>query len=108
MKKRMRPMSSMIAPTMTPVRARADHRSMLRFLAANAAAGGVAGLFVFSGIVWLDAGGIGSLLARSDDPLLPGMLIAIPMCLTFAAAAAASAIMLMPYQRKFADETEDQ
>jgi hypothetical protein len=108
MKKRTHPMSSMLTPKMTPLRARADHWSMLGFLAANAAAGAVTGLFVFSCIVWLDAGGIGSLLAKSDNPVLPGMLIAIPMSLTFAAAAAASAIMLMPYQRKFADETDDQ
>ena len=31
------------------------------------------------------------------------LLIAVPLCLTFGAGAAASAIMLMPYSRKYSD-----
>jgi len=86
---------------MTPERARADHRDMLRFMAINALAGALLGLIAAFAIIWLDAGGLGTLIARSSQPAVPILLLAGPLALTFGAAAAGSAIMLMPYVRKF-------
>jgi hypothetical protein len=94
-------------PRMTPKEARSDHRHMLRFLATNAAAGAIGGLFIFLSLLALDSGGIGTLISNAENPVLPALLIAIPMCLTFAAAVAASAVMLMPYQRKYAEDADE-
>jgi hypothetical protein len=79
---------------------------MLRFLAANAAVGMAVGIAIFLALLWLDTGGIASRIARAEDPILPFLLIAIPFCLTFGGAASASAIMLLPYRRKFKDDPE--
>jgi hypothetical protein len=92
---------------MTPKEARSDHRRMLLFLGANAIAGAIGGLFVFVSLLAFDTGGIGTLLSNARNPFLPGLLIAVPMCLTFAAAVAASAVMLMPYQRKYAEDADE-
>jgi hypothetical protein len=92
---------------MTPSEARYDHRQMLRFLAANALAGAIGGLFIFLSLLAFDTGGIGTLISNAKNPVLPALLIAIPMCLTFAAAVAASAVMLMPYQRKYAEDADE-
>ena len=94
-------------PQMTPENARADHWSMLRFIGVNAAAGAVFGLLVAFALLWFDAGGLGTLVARSSDPVLWILLLAGPLALTFAAAVAGSAIMLMPYTRKFSDKRKD-
>jgi hypothetical protein len=85
---------------------RHDHLSMLRFLALNAAIGMVIGLSVFAALLWLDTGGIATRIARADNPILPFLLIAVPFCLTFGGAVAASAIMLLPYRRRFKDDPE--
>ena len=85
---------------------RSDHRSMLRFLAVNAALGMGTGLATFAALLWLDTGGIASRIARAENPILPLLLIAVPFCLTFGGAATASAIMLLPYRRKFTDDPE--
>jgi hypothetical protein len=100
-------MRSLSKPPMTPKEARSDHRRMLLFIGANAVAGAIGGLFVFVSLLAFDTGGIGTLLSNAKDPLLPGLLIAIPMCLTFAAAVAASAVMLMPYQRKYTEGADE-
>ncbi|QLF69021.1 hypothetical protein FE840_005400 [Peteryoungia desertarenae] len=85
---------------LTPEEARQDHRDMLRFLAMNATGGAGLGFAVSGLILWLDLGGLGSLLSRAANPLLPALMISIPMALTFAAAMVASAVMLMPYKKK--------
>lgn len=85
---------------LTPEEARLDHWEMLRFLAANAMGGAGLGFAVSGVILWLDLGGLGTLLSRASNPLLPALMISIPMALTFAAAMVASAIMLMPYKKK--------
>lgn len=84
----------------TPEEARQDHWQMLGFLAVNAAMGAGLGLCVAVSIFWLDLGGVGSLLSRSSSPILPALMMAIPLALTFAAAVTASAVMLMPYRKK--------
>lgn len=85
---------------------RRDHRAMLRFLALNALIGMAAGFAVFAGLMWFDTGGIATRIAHSANPLLPAMLIALPLALTFGGAAAASAIMLLPYEKKFTCNAE--
>lgn len=93
---------------MTPEDARRDHAQMLRFLATNAAIGMALGIVVAASIILLDLGGIGSHIAHSPNPILPIVLIAFPMALVFGAAVTASAIWLMPYERKFAPETREE
>lgn len=92
---------------MTPEDARRDHIQMLRFLALNAAIGVGLGLLVTALIIVLDIGGIGTRIGRAQNPLLPILLIAVPLASLFGGAVAASAIWLMPYERKFAAEREE-
>ncbi|WP_250955517.1 hypothetical protein [Rhizobium sp. CG5] len=85
---------------LTPEEARQDHWDMMRFLAINAGFGVGLGLVVTVVLIWLDIGGLGTHLGRAQNPVLPAVLIAVPLSLTFGAAVAASAIMLMPYKKK--------
>lgn len=77
---------------------------MLRFLGINAAGGAAIGLMLTAMIIYFDLGGLGTRIARSDGAILPILLLALPLAVTFAAAAAGSAIWLMPYEPKFAAE----
>ncbi|MCG6858679.1 MAG: hypothetical protein LJE67_11510 [Salaquimonas sp.] len=85
----------------TPEELRRDHWQMLGFLALNAAIGVFAGIGVAAALIWLNIGGLGDRIAHASNPFLPILLITAPLALTFGAAAAASAIMMMPYKRKF-------
>ncbi|MCL6706044.1 hypothetical protein M8R20_03425 [Pseudomonas sp. R2.Fl] len=85
---------------LTPEEARKDHWDMLRFLAFNAAFGMLLGLVVAGVLFAFDIGGLGTHLGRAREPILPAVLIAVPLALTFGAAVAGSAIMLMPYKKK--------
>ena len=94
-------------PEMTPEDARRDHWQMLRFMGLNAAIGMLLGVFVAALLMILDIGGIGTAISHAANPILPVVLIAFPMALVFGAAVTASAIWMMPYQRKFAPEREE-
>ena len=85
----------------TPDELRRDHWQMLGFLAVNASIGVLAGIGVAASLMWLDVGGLGQRIAHASNPFLPILLITAPLALTFGAAAAASAIMMMPYKKKF-------
>lgn len=85
---------------MTPDQHRADHWQMLRFMALNASFGMLAGLGVAAALICLDINGIGTAIRHAASPALPVILIAAPLALTFGTAAAASAIILMPYKKK--------
>lgn len=85
---------------LTPEEARRDHWEMLGFLALNAAFGAFLGAGITFLLIWLDIGGLGTRIARAQNPVLPAVLIGAPLALTFAAAVTASAIMLMPYKKK--------
>lgn len=85
---------------LTPEEARRDHWEMLGFLAINAILGAALGILVALAIVWLDLGGVGTSLARSSHPILPALMLAVPLALTFGAAVTASAVMAMPYRKK--------
>ena len=80
-------------PPHTPENARADHGDMLRFLALNALAGAAIGLVVAAAILWLDIGGMGSLVARAANPVLPVLLLAVPLAATFASTALGGALV---------------
>jgi len=84
----------------TRAEARDDHRAMLRFLALNAGFGILIGMSVAALLFLLDIQGLGTRLANARHPVLPALLITAPLALTFGAAVAASAIMLMPYKTK--------
>ena len=85
----------------TPAEHRRDHWQMLGFLALNALIGIFAGIGVAAALIWLDVGGLGDRIAHAANPFLPILLITAPLALTFGAAAMASAIMMMPYKKKF-------
>ena len=85
----------------TPAELRRDHWQMLGFMGVNALIGIGAGMAVAAGLIGLDIGGLGSRIAHADNKFLPVLLIAAPLALTFGATAVASAIMMMPYRKKF-------
>ncbi|MFN7101258.1 MAG: hypothetical protein ACK4N1_01415 [Pseudorhizobium sp.] len=85
---------------MTPEEARRDHREMLWFLAINAAFGMGIGVALASAMVWFNLYGLGMHISRSQMPVLSFAMMAVPLALTFGGAVTATAIMLMPYERK--------
>lgn len=94
-------------PRMTPEAARRDHKDMLRFMALNASGGALIGILVGVSLILLDIGSLQSLIRRATSPVLPVILVMVPFALLFAAAAAASAILTLPYERKFRDADDD-
>ncbi|MBP1851670.1 hypothetical protein [Rhizobium halophytocola] len=85
---------------MSPQEARRDHIEMLRFLGINAAFGAGLGVLFTLTLILFDIGGLGGYLGRAREPILPAIMIAAPMALTFAGAVAGSALMLMPYRAR--------
>jgi hypothetical protein len=98
-------------PRMTPEEARRDHRIMLRFLALNAAIGVLIGAAAGIALIALDIGGLGRLVSRASNPVLPTLLVIVPFASLFGATVTASAILTLPYDRKYreddAPESED-
>ncbi|MNU86761.1 hypothetical protein D3C71_765330 [compost metagenome] len=94
-------------PKMTPEAARLDHRQMLRFMAFNAAVGVLIGVCVGAALIFLDIGGLGARIGRAANPLVPVLLVVVPIASLFGAAATASAILMMPYEKKFRDDDDD-
>ena len=94
-------------PRMSQEAAGRDHRDMLRFMALNAVGGAVIGLVVGASVILLDVGGLMGLLRRAANPILPVILVVFPFVSLFGAAAAATAILTMPYETKFRDEGDE-
>ncbi len=94
-------------PKMTPEAARLDHRQMLRFMAFNAAVGVLIGVCVGAALIFLDIGGLGACIGRAANPVVPVLLVVVPIASLFGAAATASAILMMPYEKKFRDDDDD-
>ncbi len=90
-------------PELTPEAARKDHRQMLTFLAVNAAAGVLLGVLTAAAIIWLDIGGIGQRIAQAANPAVPVLLLVVPFATVFGGVVTASAILTMPYEKKFRD-----
>ncbi len=96
-------MGRMDKPKLTPEEARKDHRQMLRFMAINAAAGALIGALTALAIIWLDIGGIGTRIWQAANPVLAALLIVAPFAFVFGGLVTASAILTMPYEKKFRD-----
>jgi hypothetical protein len=86
---------------MTPEAARRDHRQMLRYMAVNSLYGLLVGVATAGALIAIDIGTVGTLIARSNDPLLATAMVVVPFAVVFGGAAAASSIALLPYRRKF-------
>lgn len=85
---------------MTPEEARRDHWDMLRFLALNALSGMALGVLVAASLLFFDIGGLGTHLARAQHPIINGLLLFVPLALTFGSVVTGTAIMTMPYKRR--------
>lgn len=91
----------MAKPKMTREEARRDHEAMLRYMARWFALGLTFGLCCATLVFVLDIGTLGTRLARADNPVLPVILIALPMGLTFGAVLVCIAIWVLPYEAKY-------
>lgn len=96
-----------LKPRMTPEAARRDHRQMLYFMALNAVIGVLIGIGVGAALIFLDIGGLGTRIGRAANPVVPVLLVVVPIASLFGAAATASAILMMPYEKKFRDDDDD-
>ena len=63
-----------------------------RMLIINGAGGAMLGLALCAAVLWLDVAGVGSLIARSENPALPRALLAFTLAITCAGVAMASAL----------------
>ncbi|WP_181702574.1 hypothetical protein [Chthonobacter albigriseus] len=66
---------------------------LLRLLALNGLAGATAGVVVVTGLLGFDVGGIGRLVAASDNPALPIGMMTFGFIITLASVAMGTAIM---------------
>ena len=96
-------MARMDKPQMTPEEARKDHWQMLRFMAVNAAAGVLLGALTAAAIIWLDLGGLGTRIGQAQNPVIPVLLLVVPFATVFGGVVTASALLTMPYEKKFRD-----
>lgn len=95
----------MSKPTMTREEAKRDHEAMLRYMAKWFALGLTFGLSCATLVFTLDIGSLGTRLARADNPVIPVILIAMPMGLTFGAVLLCIAIWVLPYEAKYERRT---
>jgi hypothetical protein len=91
-------------PILTPEEVRRDHRAMLMFLARNCAIGVFMGLVVSAAIFYFDIGNLWTHTLRASNKFVPIFLITLPMCILLGGTALGSALMLMPYEKKYHDE----
>ncbi len=90
-------------PKITPTEAKSDHLTMLGYIALHALVGGVIGVAVGIALIVFDIGDLGTRIARAANPVLPTILILAPLATLFGGAAAASAIIIMAYEKKYDD-----
>ncbi len=86
-------------PEMTPTEVRSDHRIMLGYIALHAFGGVVIGVAIGIALIVFDIGDLGTRIARAGNPVLPTILILSPLATLFGAAAGASAIITMGYDK---------
>ncbi|MFB9949342.1 hypothetical protein ACFFP0_10810 [Rhizobium puerariae] len=94
-------------PKLTPEEARRDHWQMLRFMGLHALAGILIGAGTGIALILLDIGGLGTQVSRAANPVLPVLLVIVPFASIFGGAAAASAILTLPYEKKYRDDEDD-
>lgn len=88
-------------PKLTPAEARKDHREMLRFLALHALFGVLIGLLLTAALLYFDVGGFWTRVQRSSMPVIAVLLVAAPLSLLLGGASMSTAIMMMPYEKKY-------
>lgn len=88
-------------PKMTPAEAQKDHREMLRFLAINAVFGIFIGLVLTAALLYFDIGSFWTRVQHSSMPGIAILLVAGPLSLLLGGASMSTAIMLMPYEKKY-------
>lgn len=76
---------------------------MLIFMAINAALGIFVGLVLTAAILYFDVGGFGTRVRHSDMPAVAILLLAGPLSLLLGGAATGTAIMMLPYEKKYDD-----
>lgn len=67
-----------------------------RLLAINWLIGAFAATIVLGGLLWLDTGGLRSLILASDQPWLPILVLLAGLMITLCSAAMGAAIMALP------------
>lgn len=90
-------------PKLTPEEARKDHREMLRFLAVNAAFGVLIGLVLTAALFYFNVGGFWTRVQHSSMPFIAVLLVAAPLSMLLGGASMSTAIMMMPYEKKYDD-----
>lgn len=88
-------------PKMTPAEARKDHREMLRFLALNAALGIFIGLVLTAALLYFNIGDFWTRVQHSSMPAIAVLLVAAPLSLLLGGASMSTAIMMLPYEKKY-------
>ncbi len=91
-------------PRLTPEEARKDHRQMLRFMAVNGLVGIAAGLFITAALFWFDIGGLLTHANRSGNLPAAVFLIGMPLSMLLGGVSIGTALMMMPYERKYRDD----
>ncbi len=76
---------------------------MLLFMAMNGLIGVGAGLLLTAAIFYFDVGGILTHAQHSRSLIISIFLLAFPLSLMLGGAAIGTAIMTMPYERKYRD-----
>lgn len=71
-------------------------RHLLRLLGLNALAGAGAAVVLVALLVAFDAHGLGTLMARSETPLLPLAVLTFGFVVTLSSVAMGAAVMLLP------------
>ncbi len=72
---------------------------LVRFLLLHAAIGIGAGWFLLALLLWTNVNGIGTLIWRSESPLLALAMLAAGFAITFGGVAAAGAVMLERFDK---------
>lgn len=88
---------------LTPDEARKDHRAMLRFLAINGAFGIFIGLVLTAALLYFDIGGFWTRVQHASMPAIAVLLVAAPLSMLLGGASMSTAIMMMPYEKKYED-----
>jgi hypothetical protein len=76
---------------------------MLVFMAVNGAFGIFIGLVLTAALLYFDVGGFWSRVQHSSMPFIAVLLVALPLSLMLGGAAISTAIMMMPYDKKYDD-----
>lgn len=91
-------------PRLTPEEARKDHHQMLLFMGLNGLVGVAAGVFITAALFWFDVGGLMSHAARSGSLFKAAFLIGMPLSMLLGGVSIGTALMMMPYEKKYRDE----